>query len=196
MPGVLSSYRGSLPFVFSVDGRKLGPGHDAPTVSEVARGLGKLCRFAGQCRVFWPVLLHSMVVADLVSGDIELYALLHDAAEVVFSDTPTPFKPAFFEPREHAVLRQLFEDLGVPQPTQEIWDRVKVADRAALAGEATVIGPRALAEWLGDSDEAAELRISAYLRTYEPNDYLTEGRAIVDFESRVRWAVRRLKVPA
>lgn len=193
MPGVLSSYRGTLPFIFSVDGRKLGPGHDAPTVSEIARGLGKICRFAGNCRVFWPVLLHSMVVADLVDDDIELYALLHDAAEVVFSDTPTPFKPAFFVPREHAVLHQLFEDLGVPQPTQEIWDRVKVADRAALAGEATVIGPRALAEWLGDSDESAEILISYYLEYYQPNDYLTEGRAIVDFESRVRAAVRYLK---
>lgn len=197
MPGVLSSlpkYTDVLPFIFSVDGRKLGPGYEPPTVSEVARCLGKLCRFAGQCRIFWPVLLHSMVVADLVGRDIELYALLHDAAESVFNDTPTPFKPAFFNPREHSILHDLFESLGVPQPTKEIWERVKVADTAALYAEAEIVGPRGLAaHFNADYDAASEAHVHHYLNRYTPVDYLTEGLAVIEFEQRVRRTAARIR---
>jgi hypothetical protein len=193
MPGVLSRFNGTLPFVFSVDGRKIGPGYEPPTLSEISRGLGKLCRFAGNCRVFWPVLLHSMVVADLVAPEVELYALLHDAAEVVFNDTPTPFKPPFFEAREAAVLRNLFESLKVPQPTEAVWKRVKVADTAALHAEAFVLGPRGLAEHLGDRESHTEILVKNYLREYEPRDYITEGRATFEFECRAKLAADRLK---
>jgi hypothetical protein len=193
MPGILSRFHDTQPFVFSADGRKLGPGHNAPTVSEIARGLGKLCRFAGNSRVFWPVLLHSMVVADLVDEEIALYALLHDAAEVVFNDTPTPFKPSFFEAREKAVLRKLYADMGVPEPTEDILARVKVADRAALVAEAHVIGPLGLGEYFGESDSTTEAVILAYLKDYSPNDYLTEGRAVIDFQTRVRYAADRVR---
>lgn len=201
MPGVLSSlpkYTGVLPFIFSVDGRKLGPGYEPPTINEIARALGKNCRFAGQCRVFWPVLLHSMVVSDLVAPDIELYALLHDAAEAIFNDTPTPFKPAFFNAREHSVLRDVFESLGVPQPTEDIWKRVKVADLSALSAEAEIVGPRGLAAHLNAGyDTAAEERVVHYLDRFSFEDYLVDGGlAILAFERRVRAAAERLRKAA
>lgn len=201
MPGVLSSiskYTGVLPFIFSVDGRKLGPGYEPPTISEIARALGKNCRFAGQCRRFWPVLLHSMVVADLVSKDIELYALLHDAAEAVFNDTPTPFKPAFFNAREHVILRDIFDSLDVPQPTEEIWQRVKVADTAALSAEAEIVGPRGLAVHLNAGyDAAAEAHVHYHLNRYTHDDYMTDGGlAILEFEMRVRRLAAALRKTA
>ncbi len=45
-------------------------------IRTVALTLGRICRFAGNCKTFWPVLLHSLVVAHLVPEQFAIHALL------------------------------------------------------------------------------------------------------------------------
>jgi len=73
----------------------------APSLSDIARGLSQLPRFAGQTRRRWSVLEHSLFVAHLLTPAqlqgqhgrlVRLKALMHDAHEVATGDIPTTWK--------------------------------------------------------------------------------------------------------
>lgn len=67
---------------------------------DIAIGISRAARFAGQSRHFYSVAQHSVVVAkivhDLAPGNISarLWALLHDAHEYITNDHITPFQDA------------------------------------------------------------------------------------------------------
>lgn len=67
------------------------------TVEDVAQGLGKRCRFTGQCQHFYSVAEHSVLGAEALlesTGDKQLAAafLMHDVSEAFLPDVPTPLK--------------------------------------------------------------------------------------------------------
>jgi hypothetical protein len=59
---------------------------------QIARQLGKLCRYTGATPDWWSVARHSLLVAALAPDDPEhkLVALLHDAHECWSGDIPRP----------------------------------------------------------------------------------------------------------
>src|SRR5438477_8188248 len=61
------------------------------TIEDVAHGLANICRYAGQCRRFYSVAEHSILVSETALG-FELEALLHDAAEAFMGDITRPLK--------------------------------------------------------------------------------------------------------
>ena len=71
--------------------------YNAPTwdIGAIAHSLSLLCRFNGQCRKFYSVAEHSVLVSrimeDLGLGD-PMEGLLHDGVESVLNDVPRPAK--------------------------------------------------------------------------------------------------------
>lgn len=88
------------PFIQTVSGRCIdftNPQPEDIDIEEIAHSLGLLCRFGGHCKEFYSVAEHSVRCAALakemnLSEDLQLEALLHDAAEAYIVDMPRPIK--------------------------------------------------------------------------------------------------------
>ncbi|WP_353647015.1 hypothetical protein [Mesorhizobium sp. WSM2240] len=115
------------------------------TIEDIAQGLANLCRYAGQCRGFYSVAEHSILVSEMVQ-EHALEALLHDAAEAFLGDITRPLKQMLPDYRrierevQDAILKRF--DLPVePIPA------VKRADLRVLAAEQSQIMPAGTDAW-------------------------------------------------
>lgn len=75
----------------------LWPNKDTIVIEDVGHGLGFMCRFAGQCKVFYSVAQHCVIMARWFRSRGMLkeakYALIHEAAEGLgMMDMPHPIK--------------------------------------------------------------------------------------------------------
>lgn len=75
----------------------LKPRADLITTLDIAHALSLICRFNGHCNRHYSVAQHSLLVADIVESqghgpEIQLLALLHDAAEAYVGDLVRPLK--------------------------------------------------------------------------------------------------------
>lgn len=181
------------PFIFSYSGQKLGPDWPAISIEDMAISLGRITRFAGHGTRFWPVLLHSLTVSDLVFDEAKGCAILHDSSESLISDLPTPFKTKELKKLEAALLDQILkahlseEKYHQYKTIPEIWQAVKIADTEAFLGEIHVLGTKALRNMYPDRSPIAEKYVRRYLRKYSVDDYLRpDGLAVLDFIRRVK----------
>lgn len=152
-------------------GRLVRPGGtEHPSLIDIAVGLSRQPRFAGQGRSWWSVLDHTLFCDELVmqqplpSPRLRLAVLLHDAHEAITADVPTDVKgedmkayqklldvviqDAYFPGGRHAYL-----DYGWAGDVQRI-------DRRALCAEAQVVGPpvekQRILELFGVCEETVE----------------------------------------
>lgn len=133
-------------------GRNVKPGNGVhPSLVDIAVGLSRQPRFAGQTRRWWSVLDHTLFGAALIRQDmagywaerLELAWLLHDAHEAITGDIPTPLKTD-----ELRKTQELLDDAiyGAFHPKwkhiadEQHWlaGEVKRTDRRTLAAEAQV----------------------------------------------------------
>jgi hypothetical protein len=126
--------------VWPRDSEHYTPG-SAPTLDDIAIGLSRMPRFAGQTKQFYTVLLHTFVVSELVEGEARTYALLHDAPEALVADVPTPWKTDAAKGHEEDLIARICAANGVVWPAPpNLWEEVMWADAIALAAEAHVLG--------------------------------------------------------
>jgi hypothetical protein len=120
------------------------------TIEDIAHGLANMCRYAGQCRRFYSVAEHSILVSETAVG-FELEALLHDAAEAFMGDITRPLKQMLPEYKkiekdvEEAILIKF--GLTAPLPLE-----VKEADLRVLAAEQSQIMPRGTDDWVREQN--------------------------------------------
>jgi hypothetical protein len=116
------------------------------TIEDVAHGLSNICRYAGQCRKFYSVAEHSLLVSEVAEG-YEFEALLHDAAEAFLGDITRPLKQMLpeFKRIEMDVERAILDRFGVAGP---IPSQVKQADLRVLAAEQRQIMPEGTDGWV------------------------------------------------
>jgi len=124
------------------------------TVSDIARHLGRVMRFAGAVDTWWTVLQHSLLVSDLVEQpDLTgaftepsraracLAALFHDAHEFITGDVPSPWKTPALRAQQENIDIQIATALGLPRFSDAELRVVKIADNIALRLEAHTVAP-------------------------------------------------------
>lgn len=175
------------PFIATRSGTWAGV-NAAPSVEDAAAAMGRITRFAGHGKVFWSVLVHSMIVADLVdTPKAKLYALIHDVTESMISDIPKPFKIPEMEELEARLYSRVLRDWGIPYPEKHVLVQVHQADFDAFLGEAHTIAPpgiRKLADYRRRCKRAEKL-VRQYLKKFPPSDTINgSGRAVKEFVKR------------
>ncbi|MCU1301739.1 MAG: phosphohydrolase [Candidatus Sulfotelmatobacter sp.] len=177
-------------YIYSYSGRCIGPDdqYDSPSIQDIAVSLGRICRYAGSCVRFFPVLLHSFVVADLVSDHTnKLYALLHDATECLVGDIPRGFKTDEISVVEDIMLKKILKSLSIASPLASQWEVVKRADNQALIGEIWSVGNVGLRAYYQGRDMAAEEIVLKYVQQYPPQECIQpDGLAVIEFVRRFR----------
>lgn len=133
----------------TVSGRKINVTDPDPAtieITDIAWSLSRMPRFSGHSIPYVPysVAQHCIQVAKELAPhgpEIQLYGLLHDAAEAYINDLPSPVKHI---PEIHVVIKKLedrlmstiYESLGIRPPTEEEEAIVKIADKHQQAVEA------------------------------------------------------------
>jgi hypothetical protein len=123
------------------------------TLDDVAHGLSHICRYTGQCTIFYSVAEHAVIVSRRLEylgfdRDVQWSGLHHDDAEAFVGDVNRPLKGML--PEYKAIERRVWlavnEALGLgltdPQPRA-----VKDADNWALSAEAYHLLPSGGASW-------------------------------------------------
>lgn len=139
---------------------------ESPDLSDIAIGLGRQSRFAGQTVFFYNVLCHVLVASKLVGPTYRIHVLLHDAAEAIMGDVPTTWKPDVFSTLEQDIIDILYDSIGLPHPSAVDLAAVKQADMACLAGEAHALG-HAKAEKYWPRESMNSLAFEAEEKTIE-----------------------------
>lgn len=133
----------------TVSGRKVDvadPDPNSIVIEDIAWALSRMPRFSGHSIPYTPysVAQHCVQVAkDLAAHgpQMQMYGLLHDAAEAYINDLPSPVKHI---PEIHAVIKKLedslmsaiYTSLDIQQPTEHQEQIVKFADKTQQAVEA------------------------------------------------------------
>lgn len=149
-----------------------------PSMESVAVALSRIPRFCGHTQYWYSVFSHTMVVTKLMAKKHAIHGLLHDAPEAIVSDVPTPWKTVAAKKREKVLLRRIYRDLGLALPDEMSQMAVDVADKAALAAEAHVIGHPAAEEFWPNPDPKAVRFTEEELDM--TSDYLADPDAAID----------------
>jgi 5'-deoxynucleotidase YfbR-like HD superfamily hydrolase len=128
-------------------------------IGDIAHGLARVARWNGQTEgpEIFSVAQHSLLVEALVtasqpqaSRQVQLASLLHDAPEYVIGDMISPFKAAIggdYKLIEARLKRAIHIRFGLPaEPSDDVSQRIKVADRASAYVEATRLAGFSIAE--------------------------------------------------
>ncbi|MBS3652466.1 hypothetical protein KEU06_28165 [Pseudaminobacter sp. 19-2017] len=144
-------------------------------IEDIAHGLAHVCRYAGQCRDFYSVAEHSILVSEVVE-DYQFEALMHDAAEAFLGDVTRPLKQLLpdFKRIEADVEDAIFERFGLNRDFKEV---IKDADLRVLAAEQAQVMAPGTADWAA---EAGIVPAEIYVR------YLTPREAKARFLERFR----------
>lgn len=129
--------------MMTFDGTLVAPrGTNAPSLEAIALGLARRPRFAGQTSRPFNVLAHSFLVADLIEDEaVKVHGLLHDAAESIVGDIPTPWKTDADRRRENDIMARIYRSLVMePYGETEIMI-VDAADGHALMAETMLLMP-------------------------------------------------------
>ena len=112
----------------------LHPDPEMIEIEDIAVGLSRECRFAGQTRAFYSVAQHSVLASRIVPEAFALEALLHDAPEAFIRDIPYPLKTLLPDYRriERGLDLAIRRRFGLPEPPSREVHRV---DRILLATE-------------------------------------------------------------
>lgn len=113
---------------------------------DIAHALSMLCRFNGHCLFFYSVAQHSLNVAIELkeqnrSPKIQLYGLLHDAAEAYICDLPKPLKARIPEYKkiEDSIQNSIWKKFSLPEPDDTESEIIKAIDNLLLNHEADIL---------------------------------------------------------
>ena len=179
--GVICPHKTENRFVITESGM-IGPNLGVLDPIKAATALGRICRFTGNGKAFFPVLLHSLVVSDLCADEYKFAGLIHDVGETAISDVPSPFKVPELKALEEKIILNMFQSLGLLATDL---DAIKDADRRALIAEIWVYGRDDLKSFYTKRDLEAEKIVRHYLEKYPSHECVnSSGAGVVEFVKR------------
>lgn len=103
-------------------------------LADIVHGLSIAPRWGGQSKYRYPVLAHSIYVAEMLPDPYKFDGLMHDASEAFLCDVPSPMKRLLpqYKELEHGIMVAIAEKFHFSWPPPEL---VKVADAVALYDE-------------------------------------------------------------
>ena len=115
-------------------------------INDIAHALSNTCRFSGHVDTFYSVAEHSLLVSLLCKPENALAALLHDVAEYVLTDIPSPFKALIpdYKELEERVMRAVLSAFNIDC----IPDEVHIIDKRIVLNEADVLFKTAPPLWI------------------------------------------------
>lgn len=131
------------PYIELVTGGRFYYNNPTWDIGAIAHSLSLLCRFNGQCRKFYSVAEHSVLVSrimeDLGLGD-PMEGLLHDGVESVLNDVPRPAKMLLkdYKALDVALDASMRKEFKLPLA---MTDGCRRADQMALLIEAKELMP-------------------------------------------------------
>jgi 5'-deoxynucleotidase YfbR-like HD superfamily hydrolase len=133
----------------TVSGRKINVTNPDPStieITDIAWALSRMPRFSGHSIPYIPysVAQHCIQVMKELAPHgpkIQLYGLLHDAAEAYINDLPSPVKHipeihAVISKLEDSLMQTIYKAINIDPPTEEEELIVKIADKHQQAIEA------------------------------------------------------------
>ena len=157
---------------------------------QIARQLGKLCRYAGATPDHWSVARHSLLVAALAPDDPEhrLAALLHDAHEALTGDILRPMTRMLDCLVRHEIAsiqrridQQLYALIGF-DPCPAVLKAVADADDTACKLEMQLLG-RSSSEI---TDALPNLREAAWQLAFHGNAQIDAMHWLVSFKETLK----------
>lgn len=114
-------------------------------IEDIAHGLAHVCRYAGQCRDFYSVAEHSILVSEVVE-EYKFEALMHDASEAFIGDVTRPLKQLLpeFKRIEANVEDAIVNRFGLNRRSKA---SIKRADLRVLAAEQAQVMAPGTADW-------------------------------------------------
>jgi len=160
------------PTIMLASGRRfdlLDPASSQFEVEDIAHGLAHICRYAGQCRTFYSVAEHSMLVSEVVEN-FALEALMHDAAEAFIGDITRPLKQLLpdYKVIEADIERVIADRFGLVSEAKKV---VKEADLQVLAAEQCQVMAPGCADW---AEEAGIEPAAVIIRGMLPEEAKTK----------------------
>lgn len=184
--------------IFTYSGQLASP-DNPPSLFDIAVSTARIPRFTGNCQREWVVLSHQINVANICykMGNYEAipYALLHDGAESVIGDIPTPFKTKDIRDIEDKLLRNIYLRQGLTR-ISENEPTVKFADAIALVMEAEKLLLPEVADYFTNG-YASKINLSLAIRklvepnlvrlidllNYKPEVFKPQGKAVACYVS-------------
>lgn len=127
------------PSVITASGKRfhiLHPAKDEICIEDIAYQLAGEPRFASACKPRYYVGEHCLVGSGRIAHKFSLEFLLHDSAEYIAKDFPSPWKLVIpeYKPLEHVILDAIFQALELPY-TSKLSKEVKQQDEEMYAIE-------------------------------------------------------------
>jgi hypothetical protein len=181
------------PYIELVTGGRFYYNNPTWDIGAIAHSLSLLCRFNGQCRKFYSVAEHSVLVSrimeDLGLGD-PMEGLLHDGVESVLNDVPRPAKLLLkdYKALDVALGGTMRKVFNLPEA---MTDGCRKADQMALLIEAKELMPsKGIDADYGPTTQ--ELRAAVNKTTYMISCWTSEN-AKEKFMQRMSDVRRRLR---
>lgn len=183
-------------------GTHVTQGFGAPNLRDIAVQGMRLTRFNGAGKIFWPIGMHTLLVADIVveqlaHRELEHHALLHDAAEMAgINDISRPMKMDDQRDLEHRLLARIYRHLGFRMMKDGEQAIIKQADALACNAEGALgAGPRGYMETQTGfrRNKIAEGLMRNLLASFKIEDAMNaDGRWPLYWEKRTRKAIRNI----
>ncbi len=146
---------------YTYSGHEITPDIGSPEIEDLAVQSMRIARYggAGAGIPFWPVGLHSMLVADLLEETgLEVHGLIHDGSEIVVGEVPYPMKTKEQKAQEEVIQARMYAHFGVTPPTEEEHRIIKLADQDAYMSEVSMgcSGQGYMAKFGGLTDQSVK----------------------------------------